>query len=107
MWWLAAMLLDQLVNAASFTLASSRFGPICAPAAPPMCKDSGFQRTPADRPRHKQANGESPKAAPPCQIRLCERRGWDSNPRVTWTATAGFQDSFGCQRTPVASPDVL
>jgi hypothetical protein len=33
------------------------------------------------------------QSAQPRRFRLCERRGWDSNPRVTLTTTAGFQDS--------------
>jgi hypothetical protein len=31
--------------------------------------------------------------------RLSERRGWDSNPRMTLTAIAGFQDVISGQRT--------
>jgi hypothetical protein len=35
------------------------------------------------------------KTAQPCAIWAGERRGWDSNPRMTLTAIAGFQDRSG------------
>jgi hypothetical protein len=39
------------------------------------------------------------KTAQPCAIWAGERRGWDSNPRMTLTAIAGFQDLISAQRT--------
>jgi hypothetical protein len=36
------------------------------------------------------------KTAQPCAIWAGERRGWDSNPRMTLTAIAGFQDRRDC-----------
>ena len=46
------------------------------------------------------------RSAQPCGIRLCERRGWDSNPRMTLTAIAGFQDRcVQPLRHPARPPD--
>ena len=71
---------------------ATRLLPHCAPAAPPMCKDGGLQRILADWNEVREGHDDACKRLNhPCSD-LVRRRGWDSNPRVTLTTTAGFQD---------------
>jgi hypothetical protein len=62
------------------------------PARHPYVKTTGFGGRQRIKHDDLQASGDQRLVAQPRGIRLYERRGWDSNPRVTLTATAGFQD---------------
>jgi hypothetical protein len=57
---------------------------------------------PAYRRHRRREAPDRRRTAQPCRSRAIQRRGWDSNPRVTLTATAGFQD-----RARLAQPSRL
>jgi hypothetical protein len=81
----------------------------CAPLRPPCVKPAYFGGRRRTCRIFGQRRVTSSDTAQPCRFWLCERRGWDSNPRVILTATADFQDSIvwlsqaACR--PLAPPD--
>ncbi len=61
----------------------------CAPPCAKPADEGGLWRTQTRLPVSRIV---MPQFAQPRRIWLLQRRGWDSNPRMTLTANAGFQD---------------